>query len=322
MTLPSPDHIEPGTDDSSAYLTHSADMTTALISAQVIREYLRYMKAKKSADTTIKTARCILNGVSWRTETHILAVGESGLRRWQEIRAEELQPRTLRTHIVYVRAFFRWAVMLGRIEADPSWVLESPRTSRLLPRPMSEDRFAKALEAADGDTLAIICLAGFAGARACEISRLDWSDVVLTGRQPRVRLTGKGGHERMVDIAAPVADALAQLPHRHGPVIRRRDGKAGRVTPTRISQLASAFLDKVGIEDRLHTLRHRFGTRVYEASGGDIRATQEALGHQSPGTTAGYAALVRGSVRAAILGASEVHPYDEEPEAPTAPAGA
>lgn len=298
-------------------------MTTALLSAQVIRQYLRYLKSKKSADTTIKTANTVINGVSWRTGLPILRVGEDALRAWQEKRAEELQPRTLRREIVYARGFFRWARMTGLIDSDPSWVLEPPRTSRLLPHPMPEEDVAKAIDEAEGDLLAIICLAGFGGARACEISRLDWSDVVLASRTPRMKLTGKGGHERIVDIAPPLADALAALPHRRGPVIPRRDGRAGRVTPTRVSQMANTFLKKLGILETLHGLRHRFGTRVYEESR-DLRATQEALGHQSSATTAGYSAVVRGSVRAAILAAGRLRPDDDGPddESVTAPAGA
>jgi integrase/recombinase XerC len=39
-----------------------------------------------------------------------------------------------------------------------------------------------------------------------------------------------------------------------------------------------------------HQLRHRFGTRVYQASH-DIRLTQAMLGHSDPKTTAIYAAF-------------------------------
>lgn len=321
MTVRSPVNSGTTPDDGSAYQAQSADVTTALISAQVIRQYLRYLKSKKAAETTMKTASSVLNGVAWRTETDILTTGEEGLRRWQELRAEQLNPRALRTQITYVRGFYRWAAMTGLIEHDPSWVLEPPRVSRLLPHPMPDEDVGRALAAAEGDMLAILGLAGFGGARACEVAALDWADVVLTGRRPRMRLVGKGGHERVIDIAPPLHDALAALPHRTGPVIRRRDGRPGRVKPTRISQLANEFLDEQGIKERLHGLRHRFGSRVYEESR-DLRATQESLGHMNPATTAGYAALAVGSMRNAILAAGRLRPDDEDDHEPplTAPA--
>lgn len=311
MTLGNPVEPQSGPGDSSAYSAQSAEMVISLASAQVINDYLGWMRSKRLADSTLNTARNILHALAWRVGTNIIEAGEDGLRRWQQSRAEDLQPRSLRSQIVYVRGFYRWAAMTGRLAKDPSWVLAPPRMTRLLPHPMPDDDLARALEAADGDLLAVLALAGFAGARACEISTLDWSDVVLVGRRPRLRLVGKGGHERIVDIAPALYDALSALPQRRGPVIRRRDGGGGRVSPARVSSLANRFLAGLGIRERLHGLRHRFGTRVYEESR-DLRATQEALGHASVSTTAGYAAIVAGSVRVAILAAGELRPDEDE----------
>jgi integrase/recombinase XerC len=299
-------------------------MTTALASAQVISEYLRWMRARKLAQGTIKTARHILHGLARRAEVPILECGPDELREWQIIRAEELQPDTLRNHGSYVRGFFRWAIRQGYILTDPTDALELPASSRRLPRPIEEDELEAALESADDLIRAILCLAAFAGLRACEIAGLSWSEVRLAGREPVMRVTwtvGKGRVERLVDIAPPLADALAALPQRRGgPVIPRLDGGFGHNRATRVSQIANDYLKGRDLPHRLHSLRHRFASRVYEESGGDIRATQEALGHASPSTTATYARVARGSVRRAILGAGDLHPDHGEPEASTAPA--
>jgi site-specific recombinase XerD len=49
-----------------------------------------------------------------------------------------------------------------------------------------------------------------------------------------------------------------------------------------------------------HTLRHRFGTVAYQATG-DIRAVQELLGHASPTTTAIYTKVTDGAMRRAAM---------------------
>lgn len=51
---------------------------------------------------------------------------------------------------------------------------------------------------------------------------------------------------------------------------------------------ANTYLRSVGVDDTFHSLRHRYGTQVYELSGFDLRLTQELLGHASPATTAIY----------------------------------
>jgi site-specific recombinase XerD len=50
-----------------------------------------------------------------------------------------------------------------------------------------------------------------------------------------------------------------------------------------------------------HTMRKTFATKVYEKTGHDLRATQHALGHQSPASTAAYLAVDEAAVDAVIL---------------------
>lgn len=111
-------------------------------------------------------------------------------------------------------------------------------------------------------------------------------------------------HIGVVDVCPMLAEALAALPHRRGPVVRRLDGQAGPNRATRLSQLANAHLRDCGITDTLHALRHRFVTQVYRAGG--IRAAQESAGHASISSTAIYSAVARREIRAAVLAAGRI----------------
>ncbi|WP_029514147.1 tyrosine-type recombinase/integrase [Nesterenkonia sp. F] len=78
----------------------------------------------------------------------------------------------------------------------------------------------------------------------------------------------------------------------------------GHLSPKRVSELLSEAL---GPHRTGHTLRHRFGTRVYSSSR-DIRAVQELFGHASAVTTQRYTGLPDGAMRAAAQGAETPSP--------------
>jgi integrase len=50
-----------------------------------------------------------------------------------------------------------------------------------------------------------------------------------------------------------------------------------------------------------HGKRKSFGQKVYEKTGRDLRATQHAMGHKSPASTAAYLAVHEQAVDAIIL---------------------
>jgi len=50
-----------------------------------------------------------------------------------------------------------------------------------------------------------------------------------------------------------------------------------------------------------HGMRKTFGQKVYQATGHDLRATQHAMGHKSPASTAAYLAVDEQAVDAVIL---------------------
>jgi integrase len=63
--------------------------------------------------------------------------------------------------------------------------------------------------------------------------------------------------------------------------------KAAR-QPGRLSPLIRVHLHSLGIPATAHQLRHRFATRLYQATK-DLRLVQEMLGHESVATTQRYA---------------------------------
>ncbi len=257
----------------------------------LIQEYLRHLHAIQSPETTIRSVTSVLTIAACYIPCAMEYATPRHLEQWQQRRATELSPRSLRTQIGTLRGFFKWAATTGRIKGDPSVALRPPRVGLTLPRPIPEQRLELAYQAADDRIRAILCLGAFAGLRCKEIAEMTWADVFLDAAQPHLYVHGKGRRERAVDISPDLADVLRALPHRRGPVIRRADGKPGHNSANNISKVMSRFFGGLGIEDTMHATRHRLLTEVCRIGG--ARQAQEVAGHASLATVSVYAKVLR-----------------------------
>ncbi|WP_205634941.1 tyrosine-type recombinase/integrase [Mycolicibacterium elephantis] len=111
-----------------------------------------------------------------------------------------------------------------------------------------------------------------------------------------MHVVGKGGHQRAVPISDDLAALILDSPHHH--VVATAN--VGPMTPRHLGRLVAAALPAGWTA---HTLRHRFATTAYRATG-DLRAVQELLGHARPTTTATYTAVDDSAMRRAAQAAA------------------
>lgn len=271
----------------------------ANITDGVVTRHLEHCALRNLSTLTIRGRRCALERLARHLNAPVLYASAEQLRSWQTVRAKQICPATMRTELSTIREFYRWAVLEGFIQSDPTARLIMPKAPQRYPRPMHDERLAHAMHHADEQMRVILGLAAYAGLRACEIAGLDWADVELDGNEPTLIVSrGKGGKARVVPLSTTLAALLSALPYRHGPVILRADGNPGNTTAMAVTKRASRFLKEHGIPERLHAGRHRFATAAYRGTL-DIRAVQSLLGHSSPTTTALYAASSNRATRAA-----------------------
>lgn len=266
---------------------------------QIKAQYLRQLRIRATPETTQRTAKSVLTIVEHYAGKPLDECDHKDLERWQERRADEISPRSLRSQIGVVRACFKWAYLTGRRADNPAALLQAPRVPPTLPRPIPEGRLAKAYLAADARLRAILCLGAFAGLRATEIAALSWADVFLDDEAPHIYVMGKGRRERTVDLSPELVEVLKALPHRRGPVIRRADGNSGHNTPNNISKVVSRFFAVLGIPDTFHSTRHRAITEVVRVGG--ARQGQEFAGHAHMGTTSLYSKVLRTDLRPTVV---------------------
>lgn len=224
------------------------------------------------------------------------------LDNWQQ--SLRVSPSSVFTYSSHVRGFYKWMLEMGIIETDPARNLVLPRLKKRSPRPIPEKDLRDALVSAryNHQLFVWFLLAGYCGLRAGEIAAVTRNDVRPDDDGGAfLNVHGKGGHERVVRVPPDVLAELSKYMYVNGPIFRTTAGKP--VTAHWVSIHASAHLRGIGMNYTLHTLRHRFATKLCDI-GADIRDVQAALGHQSLATTTQYVAhnTRRGSAMVDRLG--------------------
>lgn len=220
------------------------------------------------------------------------------------------KPATLGRKLAAMRSFFRFLVRERRCALDPTAGISAPRVPKRLPNPLAVDDCitlieSKALDRPESDEKelrdrALIELLYGAGLRVGEASSLDVRDVDL--HRGDVRVSGKGGKERVVPLPAAAREAIdAYLASRRSPgllgrplftAMRPRAEGPRRLGVRDIRRVLRGRARRAGVTDRVHPhrMRHSYATHLLDM-GADLREIQELLGHASLSTTEKYTAV-------------------------------
>lgn len=208
------------------------------------------------------------------------------------------RPNTRRAYRGALRAFYAWAVAVERLERSPAAALPRVKATRGLPRPLAEDVLRCALAGSDDRARLILLLAAYGGLRRSEVAKVRREDVQHREDGWHLRVHGKGDAYRDVPLTGLLATALLDRPPGWIFPSSQRGGEP--LTPAHVGVIASRLLPQGWA---LHTLRHRFATRV-RAGGADIQVIAELLGHRNIETTRIYTQLPPTELRRAVDGAA------------------
>jgi len=215
-----------------------------------------------------------------------------------------LAPRTLARRISAMRQFYKFLLLEGVRQDDPTAELDTPRLGRPLPKILSESEIKAVIDAAQGwpgqEGIRLSCMVELLYATGLRISELVTLALAAARRHPRfLVVSGKGGKERVVPLSEPGRAALHRyLECREEFLSDTRPsrwlfpsrGRAGHLTRQRAGQLFKELAIKAGLDpDRLspHVLRHAFASHLLD-HGADLRSVQEMLGHADIATTQIY----------------------------------
>lgn len=240
--------------------------------------------------------------------------GEPGARE-----LAELEPRDLRAYLAYrrqgdealsdrslsralsaIRSFYRYLERRHGIANGRLALVRGPKLKATLPRPVSESAArhliadagaAAAQEWIGARDAALITLLYAAGLRISEALALKGADRPLPDM---LRVSGKGAKQRLVPVLAVAREAVERYaglcPYAltaDAPLFRAVRG--GAMSPRMAQAVMAALRVRLGLPSSAtpHALRHAFATHLL-ANGGDLRAIQDLLGHESLSTTQRY----------------------------------
>jgi integrase/recombinase XerD len=279
----------------------SAVSTTAPIRDPELEAFLDLLAARRSPRTVDAYRRDLARLSAFLAKPIATATVDELERYTAELRADGLAATTIARRTAASRTFFRHLQLLGVRGDNPAAELKLPRRARKLPRTLSPGEAERLIAAANGVTpralrdRALVELLYGAGLRVSEAVGLEKGGVDLDDRL--VRVTGKGGKERVVQVGRPAVDALRRYLARGRPYLDRRhrpelflNAKGGGLTRTGAFLILRRLAEVAGLEPgrvHPHLLRHSFATHLLEG-GADLRSVQELLGHADLGTTELY----------------------------------
>ncbi len=213
-------------------------------------------------------------------------------------------------NVVAVRNFFDFLAKehgFSNISSD----IHPPKIPKRLPKALSIENIDSFLKVTRVDKFAsrdkaLLELLYATGGRVSEIVNLKVDDLQSTENYTAVRLTGKGGKQRVVPVGKFAQQAVQEYLNKSRNDFLKvssnkylfLNGRGGALTRQSAWNIVVAQAKAAGIIEEIspHSLRHSFATHLLDG-GADIRVVQELLGHSSVTTTQIYTLITIDKLR-------------------------
>ncbi|NLT03852.1 MAG: site-specific tyrosine recombinase XerD [Bacteroidales bacterium] len=291
-----------------------------------IKKYTAYLKLEKSL--AANTLEAYMNDLSKlldylggrKATTEVTVVDLDGF--FASLSDLGLRPRTQARILSGLKAYYRFLLLDGQIEADPTERIDAPSLGRHLPEVLSVDEIDAIINGIDLSkregqrNRAMLETLYSCGLRVSELVDLRLSRCYFD--EGYIMVEGKGSKQRLVPISDRAIREISTwledrslLPVKKGQedyVFLNRNGSA--LTRSMVFRIVQYQAAMAGIKRTIspHTFRHSFATHLLEG-GANLRVIQQMLGHESIQTTEIYAHMDKTYLREQIL---SFHPRNSE----------
>ena len=214
-----------------------------------------------------------------------------------------------------IRSFFQYLILESIVAADPTELVEGPKTNRYLPEVLSYEEIRRMIDCIDRShpqgtrNVAILETLYACGLRVSELTGLRLSQISF--EHEYIQVLGKNNKERLVPVSREALhhiqlyldgdrNRMLHIDKASADILflNRRGKKLSRVM---IFTIIRNTAKDAGITKTIspHSFRHSFATHLVEG-GADLRAVQEMLGHASITTTEIYTHLTTEYLRETI----------------------
>jgi integrase/recombinase XerC len=254
-----------------------------------LRQFLRFVATKKDTQGNISDS----NYIDYKLIRSYLAEKFDTSRR-----------TTIARKLSALKSFFRFLELRGFCSINPASEIATPKQEKYIPTYLPIDDMFALLEKPDREKpsglrdLSILELLYSSGLRVSELVNVNVEHLDRTARL--VRVSGKGGKERVLPVGRKAIAALSEYLEQtdqqrkrsgygtdQGPLFLNNRG--GRLSTRSVHRLVKRYARECGIATEIspHSIRHTFATHLLDG-GADLRSIQEMLGHVSLSTTQKY----------------------------------
>jgi integrase/recombinase XerD len=211
-----------------------------------------------------------------------------------------LSQRSTARFLSSARAFYRYQIALGTCSKNPIDDVSNPKLPSYLPDTLSEHQVDLLLDAPNNSDAvqmrdkAMLELLYATGLRVSELVNLQMHEIGML--QGVIRVTGKGGKERLVPMGEHASEHLQLYLKNARPELMNTPTNTVFPSKRGLTMTRQTFWHRIkfyakvaGIHAKLspHTLRHAFATHLLN-HGADLRVVQMLLGHSDLSTTQIY----------------------------------
>lgn len=273
----------------------------------MIASFITYLKhEKRYSENTLTAYQTDLN----QFEQYILESFEcDDLRRaeYSEIRSwiiqqieDGISPRSVNRKIATLKSYFKFLLLKGEVDINPTLKLRSPKTKKSLPVFVEESKMHQLLDQIDftnnfegqRDKLILEFLYG-TGIRLSELINLEIDDISMSSNV--IKVLGKGNKERIIPVNNSLKSLISSYLSFKDNEIRCTSNylfltdKGEQCYPMLIYRVVKKYLNLVSSLEKSspHILRHSFATHLLN-KGADLNAIKSLLGHSSLAATQVY----------------------------------
>jgi site-specific recombinase XerD len=222
-----------------------------------------------------------------------------------------LNKKTIRQRMLSLKSFCKYLVREDIISRNPFDRFDIPKKEKSLPKPLKtadidrllfivKKRFESSQNVRDLQAIVMVELGYKAGLRKGAMQNMTWERTVLESGY--VYVTDKGQKEKCYPLVPSVIHWLKRLKLARGvsegPVFLSPKSQTP-ISDTSLHDEFKRYVRLAGLNEKeisLHSLRHTFGTTLYQR-GLDIRDVQDAMGHEDISSTLGYVEVSRQELR-------------------------
>lgn len=225
-----------------------------------------------------------------------------------------IAPTSQKRILVGIRGFYKFMRLEGKMQSDPTELLDTPKLGEHLPTVLSLEEVDAMIAATDASTIdgqrnrAILETLYSCGLRVSELTDLRISNIFKA--EQYIMVFGKGRKQRIVPISDSALKEIENYlkwryeidvkPGYQDHVFLNRFGRA--LSRMMVFNIVKRYALDAGVKKEIspHTFRHTFATHLLEG-GANLRAIQMMLGHEQISTTEIYTKVDRQMLKEEIL---------------------